>query len=735
VLTADDKPLAPQYLKAKAWPSGAASLSTEDLRRAFAPRLALKMLLNVDQLKRTIRDGIAKGVWIYYPSDEKIGYGSASAAPLVEISDDALLYTSEEAQRLGIKIKAGQRPAAGRWEVLAEGSVDVMGSGRRAFLTGNQALAWGAKEARVRVATGYPGTPCTEILEVLAEDSSVQAMWSTNEKVAVEVALGAALAGARALVVMKHVGLNVAADPLFAASYTGTRAGLVLVVGDDPSAHSSQNEQDSRHYARSAKLPLLEPADSQEVKDCVPHAFALSEQFATPVLVRLTTRVCHSRMVVEPGLNGAARDGGPALLSPGFVPDFDRYVLLPRQALERHAAIEERLERLADAGAQCPLTRVEWGSPELGIITAGACFGYVREAFPDASVLKLGQTYPLHVDTIRQFAARVRRLLVVEELDGFLEEQVEALGIAVQGKELFPRVGELDPERIRGSYDQGRPLPVAVSPVATRAPRICPGCQYLGVFTVIERLGVTVTGDIGCYTLGALPPFHSLDTVLCMGASIGMALGMEKALGASASSRVLAVIGDGTLLHSGLAPLLDLVYNHGHCTVLILDNSTTAMTGLQGHAGTGQGLQGRRGPGVCLEQLVRACGIDWVRVVDPYDLAATEQTLRAALAYPGPAVVISRSPCLLLKRHPPAQKARVNPDRCTGCGECFRVGCLAVESRTLDGRSVAAINAHLCVGCTLCVQTCPEGAIAPVPVEPHLLEITTPWQPTPPVRP
>jgi indolepyruvate ferredoxin oxidoreductase alpha subunit len=598
----------------------------------------------------------------------------------------------------------------------------------RALLTGNQAVARGAFEAGARVATGYPGTPCTEVLEGLADYPAVHAMWSANEKVAVEVALGAALAGARALAAMKHVGLNVAADPLFSASYTGVRAGLVVVVGDDPSAHSSQNEQDSRHYARAAKLPLLEPSDSQEAKDCLPHAFRLSERFATPVLVRLTTRVCHSRGVVdlaEPEVPAAA---------PGFVPDFDRFVLLPRQALQRHAAIEERLVRLAESAAGCPLTRVEMRDPALGVITSGAAYGYVREAFPGASVLKLGQTFPLHSPTVRRFAAGVGRLLVVEELDPFLEEQVRALGVPAEGKEIFPRVGELDPERVRGSYEQGRPLPVTAGAVPPRAPRICAGCQYLGVFTVIERLGVTVAGDIGCYTLGALPPFNSLDTVLCMGASVGMALGMEKALGTD--RKVLAVIGDGTLLHSGLAPLLDLVYNQGHCTVLILDNSAIAMTGLQGHAGSGVGLQGRKAPPVSLERLVAALGIDWVRVADPYDLAGMERTLREALDHPGPAVVISRAPCLLRERRPPAQKARVDPRACTGCGECFRVGCLAVERATFEGRPVAAVNPQWCVGCTLCVQACPEGAIAPQLVAPPLLEVATPWrQPTPPALP
>lgn len=598
---------------------------------------------------------------------------------------------------------------------------------RRVLLSGNQAVARGAYESGVTVATSYPGTPCTEILESLATYGSIKAMWSANEKVAFEVALGAAFAGARALVAMKHVGLNVAADPLFSSAYTGINGGLVIVVGDDPSANSSQNEQDSRHYARAAKLPMLEPSDSQEIKDLMEHAFDLSEEFDTPVLVRLTTRLCHSKTVVELGTPPATPPRAT-----GFVRDFDKFVLLPRQALARHAVIENRLQALAEHAEASRFNRTELRNRDLGIVTAGMAYCYVREAFPEASVLKLSQTFPLPARLIRKFAAEVDRLLVIEELDPFLDEQIRALGVKVERADWLPRVGELSPERIERSLARGTPQPLEKGDeqIPPRSPRICAGCQYLGVYTAIARLGVTVAGDIGCYTLGSLSPWNAIDTVVCMGASIGTALGMEKALGGESHGKMLAIIGDGTLLHSGLAPLLDFVHNGGQGTVLIMDNSTTAMTGLQGHSGNGTQAQGQNtaGKGIDLEKLVQAVGIEWVRVADPYNLDETEATLREALAHEGPAVVISRAPCLLLKPKPPVQRAHWNAEACTGCGDCFQVGCVAIEPQEFEGRFAPKINQDLCVGCTLCVQLCPEDALKPRPVSQDLVTLNA-WKP------
>ena len=576
------------------------------------------------------------------------------------------------------------------------------------LMSGNEAIARGAYEAGATMGTAYPGTPSTEILEQFARYPGVRADWAPNEKVALEVGIGASLAGARVLVSMKHVGVNVAADPLLTLSYTGISGGLVLVSTDDPGMQSSQNEQDNRHYARLAKIPLLEPADSQEAKDFVIAALELSERFDTPVLLRTTTRISHSRGLVQVGERTEHKCSG-------FQKNPAKYVMLPGNARRRRPLVDQRLQELRREAERSPLNRIEKGASNRGIICSGAAYQYVKEALPQDHVLKLGFSYPLPDRLIRDFAASVEEIIVVEELDPFVEEQLRALlpGAVIRGKELLPLAGELDVRLVRQAIDgaeEGAPPP-APQDLPHRPPLLCPGCPHRGVFYVLRKLKVTVPGDIGCYTLGALPPLESLDTCICMGAGIGAAVGMERADPASAG-RTVAVIGDSTFIHSGVAPLIDLVYSGSRATVIILDNRTTAMTGHQDHPGTGVTLQGEERPPVDLAALCRAAGVRRVSTVDPLRLKKLESLLKTELAAGEPSVIITRRPCTLLERAP-ARPLSVDRQKCRDCGLCLNLGCPAL-SRS-DER--ALIDPALCNGCSLCVQVCRHGAIRALPRE------------------
>ncbi|MDZ7261841.1 MAG: indolepyruvate ferredoxin oxidoreductase subunit alpha [candidate division KSB1 bacterium] len=572
----------------------------------------------------------------------------------------------------------------------------------KALLSGNEAIARGAYEAGARFAAAYPGTPSTEILENTARYKEITSQWSPNEKVALEVAAGASLGGARALAAMKHVGLNVAADPLFSLSYLGVNAGLVIISADDPSLHSSQNEQDNRWYARAAKIPMLEPADSQEAKDFTVRAFEISEIFDTPVLLRTTTRVNHSKGIVQ-----LSERMEPA--ERGYKKDISKNVLLPSNARGRHAFVEERLKKLEEFNNQSDLNQVEWGDRSLGIITSGVAYQYAREVFPQASFLKLGLTNPLPRKLIQNFAAQVREIYVIEELDPFLEEQVKALGLKVIGKEKVPLLYELDPQRVAeafavGASETSEPVLKDLK-IPGRPPVLCPGCSHRGIFYAIKRLKLTAMGDIGCYTLAALPPLSAMDTCLCMGASVGMASGMEKAQG---KGKLIAVIGDSTFIHSGITGLIDIVYNKGTTKLCILDNRTTAMTGHQEHPGTGLTLSGEPTHQLDLEALCRAIGVNRVVKVNPFDISEILHVLKEEMAVDEPSVIISDGFCIIREGTRLGEPYYVDEELCVECDLCFQVGCPAIEKST-SGK--AWINPLLCVGCDVCAQVCKPGAI------------------------
>jgi len=570
------------------------------------------------------------------------------------------------------------------------------------LMLGNEAAARGLYEAGLRVASSYPGTPSTEITEKLSEYRDIYTEWAPNEKVAMEVAFGASLAGARSFCAMKHVGLNVAADPLFTMSYTGVNGGLVIAVADDPGMHSSQNEQDSRRHAIAAKLPMLEPADSAECYEFAKLAYELSEQYDTPVLLRLCTRVSHSQSVVDVG-ERQERELRP------YQKDWMKYVMMPGPARRRHPLVEERTKALAEYAATAPVNRIEWGDTALGVIASGTAYQYAKEALGDkASFLKLGMVNPLPETLIRAFAAKVGRLVVIEELDPVIEEFCLRLGLPVEGKSLFPICGEFSQEMVAEKLGLStKPFKTLDADVPARPPVMCPGCPHRGLFYVLSKLKLTVLGDIGCYTLGATAPLSAIDSTLCMGASVSGLHGFNKARGAESEGRTVAVIGDSTFMHSGMTGLADIAYNRSNSTVIILDNSITGMTGHQQNPTTGLDIHGDPAGKIDLEAFCRAIGIDRVRVVDPYDLKATETAVREELAVAAPSVIISRRPCALLKTVKAKPALTVDKDLCRGCRACMRIGCPAISFR--DGK--AAVDATLCVGCGVCQELCAFGAL------------------------
>ena len=572
------------------------------------------------------------------------------------------------------------------------------------LLIGNEAVARGLYEGGTDLVSSYPGTPSTEITEFLAkyDDSEVKSEWAPNEKVALEVAFGASLAGGRAVCCMKHVGLNVAADPLFTLSYTGVSGGLVICVADDPAMHSSQNEQDSRHYAIAAKLPMLEPADSMESLQFAKAAFDLSEQFDTPVLLRMCTRIAHSQSIAEVG-ERVQREKKP------YVKQAEKYVMMPGNAKKRHPVVEARMKAMAEYAETCPFNRAEYtGDGKIGIITSGTCYQYVREALGDTvSVLKIGMPNPLPKKLIAEFASKVETLYVIEELDPVIETAVKAMGIPVIGKEKFSIIGEFSQTTVAKAFGKETSVGVtADSAIPPRPPMMCAGCPHRGMYYTLAKNKVTVLGDIGCYTLGAVAPLCAVDTTLCMGASVSGVHGFNRVLEGASEGKTVAVIGDSTFMHSGVTGLINVAYNGSNSTVIILDNSITGMTGHQQNPTTGYNIKGDPALKVDLEALCRSIGINRVQVVDPYDLKACDRVLKEELAADEPSVIISRRPCVLLKTVKAKPALAVDPEKCRSCRRCMTLGCPAISFK--GGKAV--VDSTLCVGCGVCKQLCAFGA-------------------------
>ena len=570
------------------------------------------------------------------------------------------------------------------------------------LMLGNQAFARGLYEAGCSVVSSYPGTPSTEVTEEAAKYDEIYCEWAPNEKVAMEVAFGACLAGKRSFCGMKHVGLNVAADPLFTCSYTGVNAGMIICVADDPGMHSSQNEQDSRHYAMAAKVPMLEPADSAEARDFVKKAYEISEEFDTPVIMKMCTRVAHSQSVVEEK-ERILPEKKP------YVKNIAKYVMMPGNAIRRHPFVEERTRKLIAFAETTDLNRVEMGDTKLGIITSSTSYQYVKEVFGEnASILKLGMIHPLPEKLILDFAAKVDKLVIVEELDPVIEEHCKVLGLTVTGKDVLPLEGEfsqnLIAEKLGVEVPASRKLEESLP---GRPPVMCAGCPHRGLFFTLAKNKCTVLGDIGCYTLGAVAPLSAMEMTLCMGASISSIHGFNKALGEESEGKTVAVIGDSTFMHSGMTGLANIAYNQSNSTVIILDNSITGMTGHQQNPTTGYNIKGDPAGKIDLEALCKAMGFERVRVVDPYDLAQCDAVIKEELAVKAPSVIISRRPCALLKYVKHEKPLKVVCEKCVGCKSCMRLGCPAISIK--DGK--ACIDTTLCVGCGVCKQLCKFDAL------------------------
>ena len=587
------------------------------------------------------------------------------------------------------------------------------------WMSGNEAIALGAYEAGVKVASGYPGTPSTEIMENLCRYDGVYTEWAPNEKVGLEVAIGASFTGVRALATMKHVGLNVAADPLFTASYTGVKGGLVLACADDPEMHSSQNEQDNRNYALAAKMPMLEPSDPMEAKEMLKTAFDLSEELDTPVILRITTRIAHVKGVVEKGKRIEAADGE-------INKNPSKLVMLPGMARKRRVYVEERMNRCKELAETSDINKIEEGDTRRGFITSGVSYLYVKEAFPGAAVLKLGMCWPLPVEKIRKFAAMVDELYVVEELDPFLETQIRAMGIDCRGKEYVPNQGELNTSIVRSSIDpDSKPELFEEAALPMRPPNMCAGCPHRGIFFNLSRMKVFVSGDIGCYTLGFLPPLSAMDSCVCMGASVSIAHGIAKAVGEDAHDKVVSVIGDSTFIHSGITGLINSVYNESASTLIILDNRITAMTGQQQNPASGYNMKGEAASQLDLEALCRAVGVKHVYKVNPHEVPETRKVLKEAVNQEEMSVVISEAPCVLL----PEMKERkpvsyfTNQENCVGCMSCIRLGCPAISwTAFAEGeaekrgyrkkqKGISKIDEILCNDCGQCASLCKFNAI------------------------